>query len=304
MPEPKFERQFEPLHGQPVPLAEGLVRVTAGNSGPFTFHGTNSYLIGTQTLALIDPGPEDEAHRDALMAAIAGRPLSHVFVTHTHRDHSPLARWFARQTGAKILAEGPHRSARPLRRDEANPLQESADHDFVPDRTLVDGECIEGDGWSIKAIATPGHTANHMAFAFEDQDIVFSGDHVMAWSTSIIAPPDGSMSDFMTSLDRLLAREDRLLLPGHGGAVTAPRSFMRALKSHRRMREATILDQLGKGHRSIMPMVETIYRDTDRKLHGAAALTVLAHLEDLAGRGLVVTEDGKPASLDSVYALA
>ena len=292
--EPEFDRTFEPAHGQAVPVAEDVLRVTAPNSGPLTFHGTNSYVLGRETLAVIDPGPEDESHWRALIAAIAGRPVSHIFVTHTHRDHSPLAARLKAETGATVVAEGPHRAARPLYTGEVNPLKESSDMDFVPDIAAAHGEVISGDGWAIETLHTPGHTANHAAFALAGTGLVFSGDHVMAWATSIIAPPDGAMSDFMASLDMLAVRDDRAYLPGHGGPVRDPRQFVRALKTHRRMRERAVLGRVEKGDRLISDMVKAIYRDTDPRLHGAAALSVLAHLEDLVGRGEVTT-DGPPA---------
>lgn len=296
MSEPRFDKSFDPEHGRAVPVANEIVRVTAPNSGPLTFHGTNSYIVGRDTLAVIDPGPDDESHWRTLEAAIAGRPVSHIFVTHTHRDHSPLAARLKAETGAVVVAEGPHRAARPLYTGEVNPLKESSDMDFVPDIAAKHGDVISGDGWAIETLHTPGHTANHAAFALTGAEtgLVFSGDHVMAWATSIIAPPDGSMSDFMASLDMLAARDDRAYLPGHGGAVNQPRQFVRALKTHRRMRERAVFGRVEKGDRLISDMVQAIYRETDPRLHGAAALSVLAHLEDLVGRGEVVT-DGPPA---------
>jgi glyoxylase-like metal-dependent hydrolase (beta-lactamase superfamily II) len=271
------------------------------NPSPFTFHGTNSYIVGRDTLAVIDPGPEDEAHFQALLKAIAGRPVSHIFVSHTHRDHSPLTARLKEVTRATVVAEGPHRPARPLRIGETNPLDASADTDFRPDRKLADGEVVSGDGWAIGGVFTPGHTANHMAFSLEGTGILFSADHVMAWSTSIVAPPDGAMSDYMASLDRLLDRDDRLYLPGHGGPVAKPAQFVRGLKGHRKMRERAIVERLQAGDRTIPEMVKTIYRSTDPRLHGAAGLSVLAHLEDLVGRGEVATEG---VAIDSIYRLA
>lgn len=298
--EPRFTRAFTPAHGEPIPVAEGVVRITAGNRGPLTFEGTNSYLVGTRSLAVIDPGPDDDAHFSALMAAIDGRPVSHIAVTHTHRDHSPLSRRLKAATGAEVVAEGPHRAARPLHEGESNPLSESADQVFSPDRRLHDGETIEGDGWRLQALLTPGHTANHAAYALLGTGIVFSGDHVMAWATSIVAPPDGAMRDYMASLDRLLARpEDRLYLPGHGGPVEEPHAFLRGLKAHRRLRERAVLERLRKGDRTIGELVRSIYASTDPRLHGAAGLSVFAHLEDLVARGAART-DGPPA-LNGVY---
>lgn len=295
----KLSADFEPRHGEAVPVAPGVVRITARNPSPFTFHGTNSYLIGRDSLAVIDPGPDDEEHFRALLKAADGRPISHIFISHTHRDHSPLAARLKGATGATVLAEGRHRPARPLRSGETARLDASGDMDFNPDRTLSDDEVVEGDGWAIRTVLTPGHAANHAAFALEGTGILFSADHVMAWSTTIVAPPDGAMTEYMRSLDRLIERGDRLLLPGHGGPVTAPRTFMRGLRAHRRMRERAILERISKGDRTIAAMVAAIYRDTDPRLHGAASLSVLAHLEDLVARGLVSTEGD--ASLDGVY---
>ena len=294
-----LNRDFEPAHGEAVPVATDVLRVTVNNPGPFTFHGTNSYIVGRDTLAVIDPGPENEAHFQTLMEAIAGRPVSHIFVSHTHKDHSPLARRLAAATGATIAAEGPHRPARPLNIGEVNPLDASADTDFDPDIRMADGAVIEGDGWAIRAVHTPGHTANHAAFGLEETGILFSADHVMAWATTIVAPPDGAMADFMASLEALMQRDDRLYLPGHGGPVTRPAQFLRGLRTHRRMRERAILERLRAGDRTIAGMVAKIYRDTDPRLHGAAGLSVLAHLEDLVARGAVQT-DGPPA-IDGVF---
>ena len=302
-----FNLDFKPAHGEPVPVADGVERITVNNPGPFTFHGTNSYIVGGKSVAVIDPGPEDEAHFQALMAALKGREVTHIAVSHTHRDHSPLARRLKDATGALIVAEGPHRAARPLHEGEVNPFAESSDMDFTPDIALADGDRVEGDGWSLTAILTPGHTANHAAFALGETGLgeigtVFSADHVMAWATTIVAPPDGSMSDYMASLEKLLARDDRLYLPGHGGPVVEPLAYLRGLRAHRRMRERAVLERVRAGDRTIAEMVRVIYATTDRRLHGAAALSVLAHLEDLLERGQVET-DGAP-SLAGTYRLA
>ncbi|MGO8186241.1 MBL fold metallo-hydrolase [Rhizobium leguminosarum] len=299
MDSPAFDLAFEPAYGQAVPVVSGVERVTVNNPGPFTFFGTNSYIVGSSSVAVIDPGPEDEAHFQALMAALGGRAVTHIFVSHTHRDHSPLARRLQAATGAVTVGQGPHRPARPLRDGEINPFSESSDISFVPDITLSDGQTLSGDGWALSAVLTPGHTANHAAFALEGRDILFSGDHVMAWSTSIVAPPDGSMADYMESLERLIKREDRLLLPGHGGPVTEPSTFLNALKAHRLRREQAVLARVQAGDQRIAEMVKVIYRDTDPKLHGAAALSVLAHIEDLLERGEIAA-DGPP-SLAALY---
>ncbi|MBB3460267.1 MBL fold metallo-hydrolase [Rhizobium sp. BK377] len=289
-----FDLFFEPAYGRAVPVAESVQRLTANNPSPFTFRGTNSYIVGGSSVAVIDPGPEDEAHFEALMAALSGRQVTHIFISHTHRDHSPLARRLKETTGALTVGEGPHRPSRPLREGEINLFAESSDTDFVPDIAIGDGETISGDGWALTGVLTPGHTANHAAFALEGSGILFSADHVMAWATTIVAPPDGSMADYMASLDKLIARDDNLLLPGHGGPVKSPAPFVRGLKTHRRLRERSIIERIRAGDGTIPKIVDMIYRDTDKRLHGAAALSVLAHIEDLMERG-EVTADGPPS---------
>jgi glyoxylase-like metal-dependent hydrolase (beta-lactamase superfamily II) len=294
-----FDSTFAPRYGEAIDIAANVKRITVNNPSPFTFHGTNSYLVGKETLALIDPGPIDDAHHATLLRVIAGRPVSHIFVSHTHRDHSPLATVMKDELGAILVAEGPHRPARALHIGEVNLLDASGDTEFVPDVLVPDDMLIEGDGWALRAIHTPGHTANHVVFALEGTGILFSADHVMAWATSIVAPPDGSMSDYIASLDRLSQRHDRVYFPGHGGPVTKPKTFVRGLKAHRKMRERAIIERVKAGDRTIPDMVRVIYRETDPRLHGAAALSVLAHLEDLVDRGLVQT-GGNPA-IDGVY---
>ena len=298
----RLNTKFEPRHGQLTPISANVARVTANNPGVFTFHGTNTYIVGTRTLGIIDPGPAQPEHLSALVKAIGGRPVSHIFVTHTHRDHSDLVPLLVEATGAKTVAEGRHRPARALYQGEINPLDASSDMAFIPDVQIKDGERIEGDNWIVEAVVTPGHAANHCAYALTGTDMLFSGDHVMAWATTIVAPPDGAMSAYMHSLDKLLQRDDGLYLPGHGGAVSNPRTFVRALKAHRKMRERAILQRMKAGDWTIAQIVASIYRDTDPRLHGAAALSVLAHLEDLCARGRVAS-DGRVA-LGSAYHLA
>lgn len=295
----EFDREFVPAYGEAVPVAPQVQRITVNNPSPFTFYGTNTYVVGDRSVCVIDPGPENDAHFAALMAALKGREVTHIAVSHTHRDHSPLAARLKDVTGAIIVAEGPHRSARPLHNGEVNPFAESSDTDFMPDISLEHGARVAGDGWALTALLTPGHCANHAAFALDSDGIVFSADHVMAWATSIVAPPDGAMSDYMASLDMLLSRDDRIYFPGHGGPVTEPASFCRGLRTHRRMRERAILERIKAGDRKIPDMVAAIYKDTDPRLHGAAALSVLAHIEDLVERGLVET-DGPPL-LSGIY---
>jgi glyoxylase-like metal-dependent hydrolase (beta-lactamase superfamily II) len=283
---------------EPVP---GVRRVMANNPGPFTFKGTLSYIVGRGKVAIVDPGPDDAAHIGALLDAVGGETVTHIFVTHTHRDHSPAVPAIKAATGATVYAEGPHRAARPLHIGEHNPLDSSGDRDFRPDVQLKDGEVVEGDGWAIEAVTTPGHTANHMAFALKDRGILFAGDHVMGWATSIVAPPDGAMSDYMASLDKLARRGENLYFSGHGPAIPDAKRFVNYYILHRKAREASILHRLGKGAADSPSIVRAIYIGIDPRLTGAAGLSVLAHMEDLVARGLVET-DGAPA-IDGVYRL-
>jgi glyoxylase-like metal-dependent hydrolase (beta-lactamase superfamily II) len=282
--------------------APGVRRVMANNPGPFTFKGTISYIIGRGKVAIVDPGPNDPAHIAALLDAVRNETVTHIFVTHTHRDHSPAVPAIKQATGATVYAEGPHRAARPLHIGEHNPLDGSGDRDFMPDVRLKDGEVASGDGWRIEAVTTPGHTANHMAYALPDKNVLFAGDHVMGWATSIVAPPDGAMSDYMASLQKLTKRPETTYFPGHGPAIPDALRFVSYYILHRKAREASILHRLGKGESDIASIVRAIYIGIDPRLTGAAGLSVLAHLEDLVTRGLVTT-DGAP-SIDGVYRLA
>ena len=284
---------------EPMP---GVRRIMADNPGPFTFKGTISYIVGHGNVAIVDPGPDDERHIGALLDAVRGETVSAIFVTHTHRDHSPAVPAVKAATGATVYAEGPHRPARPLHIGELNPLDSSGDRDFRPDVMLKDGETVTGDGWTIQAVTTPGHTANHMAYALKEKNVLFAGDHVMAWSTSIVAPPDGAMSDYMASLAKLAKRGEGIYFPGHGPAIHDAGRFVNYYILHRKAREASILHRLAKGATDIPTMVRAIYIGIDPRLTGAAGLSVLAHLEDLVTRGVVET-DGTPA-IDGVYRLA
>jgi len=268
--------------------------IAADNPGPFTFKGTVSYIVGRDRVAIIDPGPDDAAHVAALLDAVRGETVTHIFVTHTHRDHSPAAAKIKVATGAKVFAQGPHRLARPLHTGEMRRLDASADLDFRPDIALADGETVSGRGWTLEAVTTPGHTANHMAFAFKEANLLFAGDHVMAWSTTIVAPPDGAMTDYMASLQKLARRSEPLYLSGHGAPVRDAPRYVQYLIRHRQAREASILHRLAKGAADIPTIVRAVYIGLDPRLVGAAALSVLAHLEELVARGAVTTE-GTPS---------
>jgi len=285
---------------EPIP---GVRRVMCDNPGPFTFKGTMSYIVGRGKVAIIDPGPDDERHVKALLDAVRGETVTHIVVTHTHRDHSPAVPAIKAATGATVYAEGPHRAARPLHIGEMNPLDSSGDRDFRPDIAVADGDVIQGDGWALESVATPGHTANHMAFALKDRDILFAGDHVMGWSTSIVAPPDGAMSDYMGSLSKLSERPEQLYFPGHGPAIPDAVRFVAYYRLHRRAREDSILHWLAKGETDIPTIARASYIGIDPRLLKAAGLSVLAHLEDLVARGIVVTADGGPPSIDARYRL-
>jgi glyoxylase-like metal-dependent hydrolase (beta-lactamase superfamily II) len=284
---------------EPMP---GVRRVLCNNPSPFTFKGTVSYIVGRGKVAIIDPGPEDAAHSAALLDAVRGETVTHIFVTHTHRDHSPGVPAIKQATGALVLAEGPHRAARPLHVGDGPRLDASNDTEFRPDRALKDGEVVSGEGWTLEAITTPGHTANHMAFAFKEANVVFSGDHVMAWSTPVVAPPDGSMGDYMASLQKLAKRTEPIYFPGHGPAVRNAPRFVAAYILHRKAREASILNRLQKGESDIPSLVQGIYSTLDPRLFKAAGMSVLAHLEDLVARGAVAT-DGPP-SISGRYRVA
>jgi glyoxylase-like metal-dependent hydrolase (beta-lactamase superfamily II) len=293
--EPLTHDRAQPeANGRLVGIGPNLRRFVASNPGPFTFTGTCAYVVGGshRKVAVIDPGPDDPSHVSALLHALRGETVSHIIVTHTHRDHSPAARALKAATGAAIWGCGPHVAARELALGEINRLDAAGDREHMPDAVLRDGDMVEGDGWRLEAIETPGHTANHLAFAWGEENTMFSGDHVMAWSTSIVAPPDGSMAQYMASLEKLRGRVEARYWPGHGGPVDEPQRYLRALTHHRRQREASILNRLKAGDRHIPAIVAQVYQGLDPCLTGAAALSVFAHLEEMAARGLVRAAEG------------
>lgn len=259
-----------------------VARVLAPNPSPFTYTGTQVHLVGTTDLAIIDPGPDDPAHIAALVAAIAGRRVTAIVATHTHRDHSPATRPLAAITGASIIG------CAPLTLQDLGPRADAAfDTEYVPDRVLRDGESISGEGWTLTAIPTPGHTSNHLAFALPETKALFSGDHVMGWSTSIVSPPDGDMGAYMASLEKLLPRDDRIYYPGHGDPIENPQRLVRGMLGHRKQREGQVLRMLRTAPETVPAMVGRMYVGIDPRLFPAAERSVLAHLIDLAQRGQV-----------------
>ncbi|MGZ3172433.1 MAG: MBL fold metallo-hydrolase [Croceibacterium sp.] len=268
---------------------EPLVRrVLAPNGSPFTYTGTQSYLVGgAEGVAVIDPGPAEPAHLDALVRAIDGAPLLAIACTHTHRDHSPAAAPLAKLAGAQVIG------CAPLVLETDEPRADAPfDKDYAPDRVLRDGEQLAGPGWTLTALATPGHTSNHLCFALEQTGALFTGDHVMGWSTTVVSPPDGDMAAYMTSLALLHDRDDRVYYPAHGPAVHNPRQLVRGMIGHRRQRERQILKLLGQHAQAIAELVPQMYKGLDQRLWPAAGQSVKAHLLDLERRG-VVTRSGE-----------
>jgi glyoxylase-like metal-dependent hydrolase (beta-lactamase superfamily II) len=261
-------------------LEPGIARVLAHNPSAFTYYGTQTYLIGEGEVAVIDPGPDLPEHVDALEKAIGGRPVTAIMCTHTHRDHSPASRPLAEATGAPIIG------CAPLALETVGPRADAAfDGDYEPDLTLSDGNELEVDGRRVVAVATPGHTSNHLCFAYEGA--LLTGDHVMGWSTTVVVPPDGDMAEYMASLDKLRQRDDRIYYPAHGPAVTNPAQYVRHLVGHRMQREKQILALIGERPRPIPDIVANAYPGLDPRLVIAAGGSVLAHLLDLEKRGLV-----------------
>lgn len=285
---------FDPVAGVPQLLEPGLRRVLAPNPSPMTFRGTNTYLLGQREIAVIDPGPDDDNHLNAILAALEpGQTISYILVTHAHLDHSPLARALARHTGAPVLAFGDSQAGRSaIMRDlAAKGLAgggEGVDLQFVPDHCLGDGEMLRGDGWEVEAIHTPGHFGNHLAFAW--QDACFTGDLVMGWASSLVSPPDGDLTDFMASCRRLQSRDWRVFHAGHGAPITQPSERLNWLINHRLGREAEILAALADGAATAPDLARHIYTETPAALLAAATRNVFAHLVDLAGKNRVLSQ--------------
>jgi len=290
-----FRREFAFEYGRLERVAPGIRRIVARNPSPFTFRGTGTYVVGDGDVSVIDPGPDLDEHVAALLAGLSGEQVTHILITHTHSDHSPAAAALKAATGAPTYGFGPHAGGK--RGDPA--VEEGGDWDFVPDVTVHDGDAIAGSSWRFEAVHTPGHTSNHLCFALPDQGILFSGDHVMGWSTSVIAPPDGDMSAYMASLDKLLDRSDAVYWPTHGPAITEPQAHVHAFVAHRREREAGILECLAAGSERIDAIVNKLYVGLQPGLRRAAGRSVHAHLVDLAGRGVVESEG--PAAIEASY---
>ncbi len=282
-----FDRDFDAPYGANIQVSPLIHRVLAPNPGPFTFRGTGVYIVGRDDVAVIDPGPALPDHIEALKAALSGKRVSHILVTHTHMDHSPAAAILKAWSGAKTYAFGPHGSGKV---EDSVRVEEGGDMGFTPDVPVRDGEIIEGADFSFECVFSPGHTSNHMCFALREEDALFAGDHVMGWSTTVVAPPDGDMTAYMASLRKLHARDDAVLWPTHGGPIRRPKPFLEAYIEHRLARETQIVSALAEGIETIPEIVARIYADVDKRLHPAAARSVLAHLIQLTQEGRVVAD--------------
>lgn len=286
----------EPRYGAAVQVSPLVRRVIANNPSKYTYFGTGTYIVGATDVAVIDPGPDLDEHRAALQAALVGVQVRAILVTHCHSDHSPLARWLAAETGAPTLAYGPHVLVEDHTDidptiEEGMTLEETIDTDFDPDVRLVDGDvAAAGDGWTIRSVFTPGHTSNHMCYALDEERALFTGDHVMGWSTTVVSPPDGDMRAYIDSLRKVIDRHDTSLWPTHGAPVTAPQPFLQTFLEHRLEREAQVLNAVRSGTTTIEEMVKVLYADVREELHKAAGRSVLAHLRKLVDDGSVTVE--------------
>jgi glyoxylase-like metal-dependent hydrolase (beta-lactamase superfamily II) len=293
-----FNRSQDVDYGVAQEVAPGVRRIVANNPGPYTFLGTNSYIVGSGEVAVIDPGPADERHLQAIASAISGEKLSDILVTHSHRDHCEGARALQALAGGEVAAFGPMGTQRHARIGGLN--YDFIDPDFVPDRALADGDTVRGRDFALDVLHAPGHSPDHLCFALVGKRTVFTGDHVMGWNTTVIAPPEGNMALFLASLERLMQRHDKLFLPAHGGRIQTPRRVVKAYIMHRKWREQTILACLDDGIDKIPAIVERLYGKLELELKQAAALSVLAHLEHLLDRGMAAAE-GASATLNASY---
>ncbi|MEL3891756.1 MBL fold metallo-hydrolase [Ferrovibrio sp. MS7] len=283
-----FVKQLDFTYGQAARLTPLVRRVVAQNPSAFTFHGTGTYIIGQGKVAVIDPGPDDPAHIQALLDSIPGETVSHILITHTHRDHSPGAALLKKHTNAPSYGFGPHPVS-----PGGGMVEEGGDYDYRPDVILKDGDVVQGESWTVTALHTPGHISNHLCFSLHEEAALFSGDHVMGWSTTVISPPDGNMTDYYASLRKLLPRSETVYYPTHGAPIgqattgITPQAFVTGLIKHREAREAQIMACLANGPQTIPAMVERMYADVPKQLHGAAGRSVLAHLIHMVSDGRV-----------------
>ncbi|MFL6690980.1 MAG: MBL fold metallo-hydrolase [Alphaproteobacteria bacterium] len=288
-----FDRTFHAPYDELLPLSPMVSRLLARNPSPFTFRGTGVYIVSaaqdTPDIAVIDPGPLIPEHMEVLKRAIGGRRITHILVTHTHCDHSPAAQPLKEWSGAPTYGFGPHISGK----DDNVQVEEGGDLSFVPDVVVRDGDILEGNGFTFECVYTPGHTSNHMCYGLKEEKALFTGDHVMGWSTTVIAPPDGDMAQYMAGLKKLIARDDRILYPTHGAPIRNPNPFLEAYLDHRLEREAQILACIRNGTSTIPEIVARLYADVDVRLHPAAARSVLAHLVQLEAQGRVRATDGR-----------
>ncbi len=284
----EFKTDMEFAYATPRELAPGVVRFVANNPSVFTFKGTNTYIIGTDDLAIIDPGPEDEAHCKAILDYVGGRTVSHIAITHTHRDHVDGLGRMADATKAKVCGYGRDASNQGAL---INPQStEYIDASFAPDIVLADGDTVSGSNWTLEALFTPGHAPDHLCFALPEQKVFFSGDHVMGWNTTVVAPPEGSMSAYMNSLEKLMGRPDTVFFPGHGGQIPEPQRMVRGYMVHRNWREQAILGAIREGHTTIGSVVALIYKGLDERLINAASLSVQAHVDFLIEKSLIKSD--------------
>jgi glyoxylase-like metal-dependent hydrolase (beta-lactamase superfamily II) len=283
-------------YGEPAPMGPGIVRLVAPNAGPFTFKGTNTYLVGSTSLAIVDPGPDDPRHLAAILKAAGSRPITHILTTHAHRDHVDGVAALKAATGSVVCGFGRDPEAQRIALEASPAGSYFVDYDFVPDVVLAGGDMVEGSDWQLTAIHTPGHAPDHLSFALDGRNVVFSGDHVMAWNTSVVAPPEGRMADYIASLEILLDRNDSVFLPGHGGRIDEPQRTVKAYLLHRRWREQAVLKALKGGATSIRRIVPEVYQGLAANLIPAATLSVQAHVEHLIEKGLVSSVS--PLTLD------
>ena len=287
-----FRHEQSVEYGVARTLSPLVRRIVARNPSPFTYHGTCTYVLGHGEVALVDPGPALPEHVDALLAALAGERITHQLVTHTHRDHSPAARLVTDRTGAQTYGFGPHGQGR---YERGATVEAGGDLDFTPDVRLAHGQIVEGDGWSVECVHTPGHCSNHLCFQLRQEGTLITGDHVLGWSTSVISPPDGDMGDYLRSLELLLERDDRLYLPAHGPAIEDPKPFVRSFIEHRKQREDQIVDCLRQGKHLISEMVPVMYAALPAFMHPAAARSVFAHVLHMIERGMIAFDGEQPA---------